>query len=136
MTKALDEMEAIVYREMEISAALSKLCEKDNRLGYHSEAEGFKYFPEKLKWRIDKLQELLDTEFTLVRERVRKGELALPFYQGLEDSKRYVIETSDIEKAKWDCFVTPEGEPDEDTKIRFAEDGDSYVMQLLSKGGG
>ena len=136
VTKALDEMEAIVYREMEISAALSKLCEKDNRLGYHSEAEGFKYFPEKLKWRIDKLQELLDTEFTLVRERVRKGELALPFYQGLEDSKRYVIETSDIEKAKWDCFVTPEGEPDEDTKIRFAEDGDSYVMQLLSKGGG
>ena len=28
------------------------LCENDNRLGYHSEAEGFKFFPEKLNDRM------------------------------------------------------------------------------------
>lgn len=131
----LEEMEAIVRREMEVSAALSALCRQDNRLGYHSEAEGFKYFPEKLAWRIQKLQELLDTEFVRVRQRVDQGQLPLPFYQGLEDSKRYVIETDDIQKAAWDCLITPEGEPDPSTKVRLAEDDEHYILQLLSTGG-
>ena len=131
----LDQMEAIVHREMEISAALSKLCEQDNRLGYHSEAEGFKYFPEKLSWRIQKLKELLDTEFVCVRQRVDQGQLPLPFYQGLEDSKRYVITSDNIQDAPWDCFVTSDGQTDPSTKVRLAEDREYYILQLLSSGG-
>jgi hypothetical protein len=52
------EMEAIVRAEIENADRMTELCEKDARLGYHSEAEGFKYFPAKLKARKEKLEKL------------------------------------------------------------------------------
>jgi hypothetical protein len=35
-----------------------ELCSSDPRLGYHSEAEIFKFYPAKLKWRISELEKL------------------------------------------------------------------------------
>ncbi|MBQ4161084.1 MAG: hypothetical protein IJD83_09155, partial [Clostridia bacterium] len=48
----LARMREIVAAEIENSAAMIPLCNTCASLGYHSEAEGFKFFPEKLENRI------------------------------------------------------------------------------------
>lgn len=112
----LNEMRSIVKREIEISMALSELSQKDKRLGYHSEGEGFKYFPEKLTWRISLLEQLLKEEFVKVEERIKKGISPLEFYQGIEpESKRYVLCKGIIDKAPSESFVLEDGGIDNDT---------------------
>ncbi|MDD5604248.1 MAG: hypothetical protein PHG48_09295, partial [Eubacteriales bacterium] len=59
----LEKMRGIVLREIKNSRELTAFCIKDPRLGYHSEGEGFKFFPEKLEHRIAQLERLLKTEF-------------------------------------------------------------------------
>ncbi|MEI6425512.1 MAG: hypothetical protein WCP55_25090, partial [Lentisphaerota bacterium] len=62
-----DQMESIVAGEIKRSTRMIELCEYDARLGFNSEAEGYKYFPEKLKWRIGMLQSLLSEDFPRAR---------------------------------------------------------------------
>ncbi len=71
----LDDMETIVHGEISRSERLVKLCENDSRLGFHSEAEGYKYFPEKLRWRIAMLKNLLTDDFPIVMSAVAHGGL-------------------------------------------------------------
>lgn len=78
----LASMEAIVDREILRSDTMSYLCEQDSRLGYHSEAEGFKFFPEKLQHRNEYLRELKKTEFTEIRDRLCQGKCAFSWYEG------------------------------------------------------
>ena len=54
----LKEMRKIVDAEKAASARMIELCESDPRLGYHSEAEVFKFYPAKLAWRIAELEKL------------------------------------------------------------------------------
>jgi len=54
----LRRMREIVRREKAASARMIELCRSDCRLGYHSEAEVFKFYPEKLAWRIAELEKL------------------------------------------------------------------------------
>ncbi|MBE6387602.1 MAG: hypothetical protein E7045_06025 [Lentisphaerae bacterium] len=56
--KLLLEMKRIVEAEKAASARMIELCGSDSRLGYHSEAEVFKFYPEKLAWRISQLETL------------------------------------------------------------------------------
>lgn len=63
----LAEMKVIVEDEIRNSARMSALCEEDSRLGYHSEAEGYLFYPEKLLARIDLLKELLENDFPKYR---------------------------------------------------------------------
>ena len=56
-------MKVIVEDEIANSQAMLDLCLTDCRLGYHSEAEGYLFFPEKLRARIQLLHELLDEDF-------------------------------------------------------------------------
>ena len=76
----LAAMESIVKDEIGGAEEMALLCEADKRLGYHSEAEGFKFFPKKLRCRIESLKKLLDTEFSEVRERLAAGKAALGYY--------------------------------------------------------
>ena len=96
----LEKMRDIVYKEIENSDKMITLCQRDSRLGYHSEAEGYKFFPKKLKYRIEKLKELLNTEFVEVEERIKKNLPPLEFYQGLENGKptadSYAMNSSEI----------------------------------------
>ncbi len=85
----LAEMESIVYAEMQNSRDISALCQVDNRLGYSPEAEGFKFFPKKLAWRIGELEKVLHNEFTLVRERIENGLAPLSYYHGDDSLQRY-----------------------------------------------
>lgn len=81
----LMQMRELVEREIKNSEAMIPLCETDKRLGYHSEAEGFKFFPKKLRARIEQLRELLSTEFPEVEERIKQGKKPLEFYTGRKD---------------------------------------------------
>ena len=54
----LERMRDIVLREKEASRRMIQLCQQDSRLGYHSEAEVFKFYPAKLEWRIRELEKL------------------------------------------------------------------------------
>ena len=59
----LERMKAIVEEEIANSRLMSTLCEEDCRLGYHSEAEGYLFYPEKLKARVVLLEKLLAEDF-------------------------------------------------------------------------
>ena len=76
----LKTMKALVETEIENTRKMIPLCEKDSRLGYHSEAEGFKFFPAKMKYRIERLEELLKTEFPEIEERIAQGKAPLEYY--------------------------------------------------------
>jgi hypothetical protein len=78
----LEQMKALVHAELTLDARLLPLVEADSRLGFHSEAEGYKYFPEKIRWRMALLKRLLATEFPEVEQRVRDGLVAFPEYTG------------------------------------------------------
>jgi len=85
--KILDEMRKIAEEEIEISAALARLCESDLRLGFHPEANGYKFFPEKLLWRISELKKMLAEDFSQVERRISLGEAPLAFYAGEGEGK-------------------------------------------------
>lgn len=78
----LRDMKRIVRAELKISAELLPLAEADSRLGFHSEAEGYKYFPALIRWRIQQLQNLLQREFPLVERQARDSEPLFPDYTG------------------------------------------------------
>jgi hypothetical protein len=69
----LDEMKAIVEAEIERSEQMIRHCEQDSRLGFHSEAESYIYYPELLKSRIKQLRNLLATEFIEVAQQLATG---------------------------------------------------------------
>lgn len=93
----LEQMKAIVYEEIKHSEVMIPICQNDTRLGYHSEAEGFKFFPEKIADRIEKLKKLLQTEFVEVAERINKGIVPLMYYEGDRDGA-YLIKCGEGEK--------------------------------------
>lgn len=59
----LAAMKTIVLDEIANTEAMIRLCRRDSRLGYHSEAEGCLFFPAKLEGRIKLLRQLLDEDF-------------------------------------------------------------------------
>ncbi len=63
----LEAMRRIVLDEIRNSEAMKQLCEHDSRLGYHSEAEGYLFSPEKLTARIALLEQLLNVDFPKFR---------------------------------------------------------------------
>ena len=89
--KLLGEMESIVKHEIDGATKMIALCEGDKRLGYHSEAEGFKFFPKKLAYRIESLKKLLATEFAEVRARIADGKPALGYYYA-EGAEKIVMD--------------------------------------------
>ena len=96
----LQEMEAIVDEEICNSEKMIPLCKADSRLGYHSEAEGYKFFLEKLQDRIEKLQTLKKTEFLAAHGRLAMGEKAI-CWQPEQGSVVYQLADS-TENAVWE----------------------------------
>ena len=80
--RSLARLRHLVRREMALDAELIELAKADSRLGFHSEAEGYKYFPAKLEWRRQQLQDLLDEGFPRLARQIRAGEPLWPEYTG------------------------------------------------------
>ena len=117
----LQDMKALVLKEIENSQRMIPICENDPRLGYHSEAEHFKFYPAQLKKRIVYLEKLLDTEFTEVEERIKKGLFPLEYFLG--DEKGYKMSSS-LETAE-----TVEIQ-DADANFKIAYDRENIYMEL------
>ena len=83
-TKArlLAEMKGLVKAEIKVSEELLPLAVADSRLGFHSEAEGYKYHPALLRWRIAQLRQLLAEEFPRVEKQARQRGTLWPDYTG------------------------------------------------------
>lgn len=125
----LEEMRKIVIDEIRLSEMMIKLCEDDKRLGYHSEAEAYKFFPEKIKDRINKLHKLLETEFSEVRERIEKNLLPLEYYAGVEeDAKHYNMVCEDISFADWE-FLS-----DGSSKFCASYDKENLYIKVCGEG--
>jgi len=76
-------MEVLVRAEIENCGAMKELCLQDTRLGFHSEAEGYKFFPAKLEWRAGLLNALLAKDFPKARSCVKDGRPLFPEYTGV-----------------------------------------------------
>ena len=87
-------MMKLVETEKTASAKMTELCGRDCRLGYHSEAEIYKYYPAKLRWRIAELEKTA----AALRELAEKSSdeiTELTKWKGgiLETGKSYSAET-------------------------------------------
>lgn len=80
----LKELKEIIYQELELDEELLLLCRRDSRLGYHPEAEGYKYYPAKIRWRMEQLRKVLSTDLPDVEQQIRNGKLLFPEYTGVK----------------------------------------------------
>ena len=90
----LKQLKRIIKEEIKLDEQLLSLCEKDSRLGFHSEAEGYKYFPEKIRWRMQQLRTVLANDIPEVRKIIKNNELLFPEYTGkkpVEPIAEYII---------------------------------------------
>ncbi len=78
----LQQMMAIVREELDQDRRLLALCERDSRLGFHSEAEGYKYFPEKIRWRMEQLKSVLSRDAPEIERLIREDRPLFPEYTG------------------------------------------------------
>ena len=118
----LQQMEALVREEIENSKAMIPVCEADSRLGYHSEAEGFKFFPAKLQNRIANLQKLLETEFAEVRANLAAGKAPLPWYEG-KLGQGYQLVKGALAEANYEQIS-------EEASFRASYDADKLYIEL------
>ncbi len=82
----LNKLSEIINDEIIMDEQLLVLCEKDSRLGFHSEAEGYKYFPEKIRWRIGQLKNVLEKDVPAVKEIIGRDQPLFPEYTGKKPS--------------------------------------------------
>jgi hypothetical protein len=78
----LKELANIISEEIELDKQLITLCEKDSRLGFHSEAEGYRYFPKKIQWRMQQLKDVLANDVPEVKKTILNDQLLFPEYTG------------------------------------------------------
>ena len=78
----LGEMRRIVETELKGGTELIGLCQSDSRLGFHSEAEGYKYFPEKIRWRMNQLKNVLEKEIPALERDIASGKDVFAEYAG------------------------------------------------------
>ena len=127
----LDKMRDLVESEIDNSRAMITLCENDGRIGYHSEGEGYKFFPEKLNDRIAQLEELLATEFVEVAGRIKEGKAPLEYYEGIEDNdkiKRYTMSNVGLNRAPWEMIGDKNN-----SKFRVAYDQSHLYLEMCSE---
>ncbi len=127
----LEQMEALVHSEIQNSTAMIALCQADNRLGYHSEAEEYRFFPTLLEGRIAQLNALLQTEFVAVRERIAQGKAPLAYYEGQDETqnvKRYALQQLPVEQARWEWIDQSCG-----SRFRMAYDDTYLYIELDSE---
>ena len=126
--KNLAEIKRIVAEEKENCRKMIELCKKDNRLGYHSEAEGFKFHPAKLEQKLQQLDELEKTEIAFVEKRIEEGLPPIPYYEGEEpEQKHYTVSRTGLENAAWEELTNGD-------KFRVAVLDEEIKIELYAKG--
>ena len=114
-------MEAIVLEEINNSQRMIEICDTDPRIGYHSEAEGFKFFKEKLEARIKKLDALYTEDFEEIRARLLDGKHPLGYYYA--EGKEYYPLGHNKDRFLWE-------ELDNDRAFGAYVDGDEIKLPI------
>jgi hypothetical protein len=78
--KLLKKLKAIVEEEIDNTKKHYKLSQNDSRLGFQADSECHIYFPSKLKWRLEQLEQLMAKEFPVVEAKLTAGEEPFPEY--------------------------------------------------------
>jgi len=115
----LDEMRSIAEEELANNQTLLALCERDSRLGFHSEAEGYKYYPAKIRWRMQQLRDVLFTDFSEFEHSIRNGQLLNPEYTGRKITGPSVVCRRVPDAAS--CWENPERGFPEGVEFRYSE---------------
>jgi len=136
----LEQLRQIVYEELELDAELLLLARADSRLGFHPEAEGYKYYPAKIRWRMDYLRKLLSSDFPEIEREIEGGRALFPEYTGTKPSGLVAksLRSGGAEKLQkkiaadlsWQPFNTGQG-PD---KFQWASMHDDKNLYLVIKG--
>ncbi|MFA6243461.1 MAG: hypothetical protein WC655_21150, partial [Candidatus Hydrogenedentales bacterium] len=83
--KVLEDLRAIAEEEIAHSTKMAELCERNPYLGFQAEAENYTYFPAELQWRVERLRDMLRTEFAEADKAIAAGEPVFPSESGLTD---------------------------------------------------
>ena len=81
----LEALYEIVNEEIENSREMAALCDINPFLGFQAEAEGYTYSPAELRWRIERLRDMLDTEFKEAEAAIAAGKPVFPEQSGLTE---------------------------------------------------
>jgi hypothetical protein len=94
----LNQLTDIIEEEIAMNEELLVLCKNDSRLGFHSEAEGYKYFPAKIEWRMEELRKVLANDVPAIEKLIKKGKPLFPEYTGRqpEGAVANCIKTEDV----------------------------------------
>jgi hypothetical protein len=82
----LKELGQILLEEIELDQRLILLCERDPRLGFHADAEGYKYYPKKIEWRMKQLRYVLENDLPEIKKLILEDKLLFPEYTGKKPS--------------------------------------------------
>jgi len=97
---SLAKMRKIVLDEISNSLRMSELCRQDPRLGFHSEAENYKYFPKWLEQRVQELKDVLKNDFSQLEAVILAKHDVFPEYTGVMASGNPYLCTGDKESAE------------------------------------
>ena len=136
----LEEMKHLVHEEIRQSEEMILLCNKDSRLGYHTEAEGYKYYPAKIEWRINQLKSILEKDFPIVKQMISNHEDLFPDYTGMKPDGIYMNSVKiegdvyhTVQKANnWLSF---NGKDDDHVKWASAYDDDHLYFVISDETG-
>ncbi len=130
----LREMRPIVEAELRGGEELAELCRRDSRLGFHSEAEGYKYFPEKICWRMNQLKQVLQTEMPALEREIAGGADVFAGYAGrapteptarslfcADIARRLMKSPGDLpDRIVWQGCAPPTGDASKGREMRWA----------------
>ncbi|MDW7657280.1 MAG: hypothetical protein SCM11_08910 [Bacillota bacterium] len=131
----LEQMSRIAIHEIENSKKLADCCLVDPALGFNSEHEGYRFYPEKLKNRIAQLKNMLEQDLPGLKQRIQKGMIPFPAWTGQEpDRPVYQMSSADI---NWsaiqpEALNTPDGQSQ--TFFRACHD-ELQIMLAISYSG-
>lgn len=132
----LNQLTAIIKEEIALDEKLLFLCKNDSRLGFHSEAGGYKYFPEKIEWRMAELNKVLENDVPAIKKQIKKDELLFPEYTGKspEGAVANCVKISDVNLSN---IPLPSGlqwqelnEGENNTHLQWASAKDSKALYI------
>lgn len=125
----LEQLRSIAIREIENSKSLAACCRVDPALGFNSEHEGYRFYPEKLDARVEQLENMLRQELPALEQRIRQGMIPFPAWTGQEPD-RPVYQLSSVEN-NWSAIRAEDlKSPDGQTQVVFRACNDETQIIL------
>ncbi|MBE2204614.1 MAG: hypothetical protein IAE94_09785 [Chthoniobacterales bacterium] len=136
----LRNLKHLVQKEIHNSQRLAELSQTDSRLGFHSEAEGYKYFPDLLRWRGKELRKILTKDFPCVEKNIRSNRALFPNHTGavMKDGIVCCKKSSKPQKrlswslGKWrDCPAEKNVSSGWQTKFKVEHEADDLIFRIV-----